>query len=381
MKICMIVVNNFIHDARVFKEAKTLAQAGHEVTVYAMKSPHTTARERMAGFDVERIHLETRKWPKWLFVQIFKYLEFMIRVVARIRAQRPDVVHAHDIDGLVPGWIAARLIRAKLIYDSHEFWSERKSRLHSLPGGKTLTRAVERFLIRRADGVISVSESIVRELAQIYSIPTPVLIFNAQEFEQVEKTDALRQRFDIPKNQHIAIYPGNLTPGRGLENVIRCVSRLNDTHVVIMGSDKMQGRIHQMAYDIQVTDRVHFMDAVPIHQVNHYVTSADVGIMCSEKIDLSYYYGIGNKLFHIVMAGIPIVVSDHPDKRQLVEKHDIGLACDETDPHDIAQAFNRVLSDRDRYRQLCANARRAARESLNWEIEAQKLLALYDRLA
>jgi glycosyltransferase involved in cell wall biosynthesis len=382
MKICMIVVNNFIHDARVYKEAKTLAQAGHEVTVFAMKSAHTAAHEQLDGFSVERIHLQTRQWPKWLFVQILKYLEFVLRVVARVRRQRPDVVHAHDINGLLPGWIVivAGRVKAKLVYDSHEFWSERKSRLHDLPGGKALTRAVERFLIRRAHGVITVSASIVRELARRYAISPPVLVQNAQEFEQVQKTDVLRQRFGIPQDQHIAIYPGNLTPGRGLENVVRCVPHLDSVHIVIMGSDKMNGRIQQMARDLQVADKVHFVDAVPMHEVNQYVAAADVGIMCSEKVDLSYYYGVGNKLFHIVMAGIPLVVSDHPDKRNIVETHDVGIACDETDPRSIAQAFNHLLSDPERYEQLCANARRAARKSLNWGIEAQKLLSLYDRL-
>ncbi len=381
MKICMIVVNDFLHDIRVHKEAKTLAQAGNQVIVFALRSARAPATENRAGYTIERVYLESRSWPRWLLLQILKYFEFVVRAVRLIWRQNPAVVHAHDINGLVPGWIASVLLDAKLIYDSHELWSERKSRLHDLPGGKLVTQLMEGLLIRRADAVITVSQSIVQALAQRYPTSSPVLIQNTQEFEEVKRTDVLRRQLHIPSDQRIAIYPGNISPGRGLENVVLAVPHLEDMHVVIMGSDHMNGKIQRMAVDVGVSERVHFVEPVPFDDVNQYVASADVGIMCPQNVDLSYYYAAGNKLFHFVMAGIPVVVSDHPDKRRIVERHQIGVSCDETDPRSIAQALNSLVRDTGRYEQLCANARRAARDALNWQTEAAKLLALYEALA
>jgi glycosyltransferase involved in cell wall biosynthesis len=80
------------------------------------------------------------------------------------------------------------------------------------------------------------------------------------------------------------------------------------------------------------------------------------------------------------MAGIPAAVSDHPEKRRIVETFDVGTIFDEKDPRNIAQAINAVLDDEQRYQQLCRNARQATREKLNWTVEEQKLLQLYNSL-
>jgi glycosyltransferase involved in cell wall biosynthesis len=80
------------------------------------------------------------------------------------------------------------------------------------------------------------------------------------------------------------------------------------------------------------------------------------------------------------MAGIPVVASDHPEKRRIIETYQVGTTCDETDPRDIAEAINRVLNDEKAYRQMCRNAKKTTRETLNWSEEEKKLIDLYQRL-
>ena len=80
------------------------------------------------------------------------------------------------------------------------------------------------------------------------------------------------------------------------------------------------------------------------------------------------------------MAGIPLAVSDQPEKRHLVEEYGIGVTFDETDPRDIARAINLLFSDPVEYETMRANCRKAAREKFNWEVVSQRYVSAVEKL-
>jgi glycosyltransferase involved in cell wall biosynthesis len=86
-----------------------------------------------------------------------------------------------------------------------------------------------------------------------------------------------------------------------------------------------------------------------------------------------------NKIFEYLMAGLPIAVSDQPQRRQIVEKYGVGEVFDERDPKSIAQAIDRILSD-ERYREMRRRARQVARQEFNWEVQGKKLVEGYQKL-
>jgi glycosyltransferase involved in cell wall biosynthesis len=163
-----------------------------------------------------------------------------------------------------------------------------------------------------------------------------------------------------------------------LEQLVASAQDLaDDAVIVLMGHDRLDGKLQQLTHEMDVGDRVRFRAAVPPEQVPRYVASADIGVMPTQAVKPSYVYGSGNKLFHYIMAGIPSAVSDQPEKRRIVETYDVGAVFDETDPRSIAQTINDLLADKDRYRQMCRNAKEAARAELNWGVEERKLISLY----
>jgi glycosyltransferase involved in cell wall biosynthesis len=126
----------------------------------------------------------------------------------------------------------------------------------------------------------------------------------------------------------------------------------------------------------QLDRTVYFRDAVPIDRVVEYLGSADLGIVPTQNVCLSYYFESSNKIFHCLMAGVPLVMSDHIEKRTLVERYGIGILFDEADPRDIARAVNGVLADGASYGRMRRNCLAAARE-LNWEHEERHLRLIY----
>jgi glycosyltransferase involved in cell wall biosynthesis len=377
LKVCMLVLNPFTHDTRVLKEASTLASAGFDVTVWALKTEETPHLEEMHAFRVKRARQRLLNLP--VRPPGLVYLETMVKMTVHLIQEDADVYHAHDAKALPACYLASRLRHTPLIYDAHEFlldaggsnWRGRfKSKLWSF---------FERLLIQQSDGVITVNVSIAQELARLYDIH-PIVLMNCQEYVDTPRNNVLREELNISSEDRIAIYPGIFAPGRGLKQLIQGAKYLDRVVVVLMGPDKLEGKLHQMVQDLGVEDSVRIRAPVPPEDVPRYVASADIGIVPTQAIRPSYYYSSENKIFHYLAAGIPAAVSDHPEKRRIVETYDVGAVFDETDPKSIAQTINRLLNNEDRYQQMCRNAKEAARTELNWHREEQKLITLYRSL-
>lgn len=377
MQVCMLVLNKFTHDTRVYKQARTLTKAGYDVTIWALGDGVLPAIEQLGGFTVKRW---TTRLPKLRFrVPGLTYSELVFQMTRRLRREKASIYHAHDANALLSSYLAARMNGAHLIYDAHEFWPSAQGRDWRSRFRLATLKRVEGSLCRRAQGMITVNATIAQELYKLYGV-APIVLMNCQKYVEIARSDILRRELDIAAEDRIAIYTGLWADGRGLEQLIASVPYLDRVVVVLMGPDRLNGKLERLAQELGVQDRVKFHPPVPPDQVSRYVVSADIGLMPTLATKLSYYYGSGNKLFHYLMAGIPAAVSDHPEKRRIIQTYDVGITFDETNPENIAQAINTVLNDEPRYLQLCRNARKATRETLNWQVEEQKLLNLYHSL-
>ena len=314
----------------------------------------------------------------------FRLLAFNVACVRRARTLSADVIQAHDLNTLAAGAILKRLHGIPLVYDSHELFLERNLGSRSRARDKIVWAPVERFCIGRCDAVLSVAEGICRHLQKQYGIPEPHLIRNVQPYEPpAPRSRILSDELGVDGETAIVLYPGAITINRGLEVMIDAAPHLSGAVFVIMGyarNPKYLASLKERAEALGELDRrVFFREAVPIDQVVRYTASADLGIVPTQNVCLSYYFESSNKIFHCLMAGVPLVMSDHAEKRLLAEEHEIGVLFDETDPADIARAVNETLADGQSYERMCANCLAAAR-SLNWEHEEHKLRTIFAEL-
>lgn len=330
---------------------------------------------KLIGF-VDRFYHDFAMFPVYL-----SYYRSAFRIV---KGEPAVVYHAHDLNTLPVAYCAARRHKANLVYDSHELYLER-NRMKSLTAfGKYLRTRVESFLIRRAQIVITVNQSIANILAERYKIPTPHVVLNAPSGKKQELLRdtafshlGLKLRLNDTKSR-LVLYLGRVTFNRGLEKAIESMLYLPDCHLVFMGfaPDYYKKSLQVLARRLGVEKRCSFLEPVPVDQITVYAADADVGIAAIENVCLSYYYCSPNKIFEYINSGLPVVSSNFPELKNVVEGYNIGKTFDPDDPMDIAKAINDVLSDYEEFKQ---NVQKAA-WVFNWENESKKLLSIYQTL-
>ena len=123
-KIISIVLNNFKNDSRVLKECISLQNAGYDVKVVALHDEGQKEFERIQNIPVHRIKLRSRGWSKNKIIQLFKYFEFIYRVVKEYKDS--DIIHCNDLKALPIGVLIKKFYNknVKIVYDANENYVE-----------------------------------------------------------------------------------------------------------------------------------------------------------------------------------------------------------------------------------------------------------------
>lgn len=369
----MVVFNNFKNDSRVLKEALSLQSKGFCVTVVALHDNLLAERESFNEILIHRIKLSTKNLSKNKIVQLIKYVEFVIRFFKEYKKYK--IIHCHDLITLPVGVFAKWFFNknVKIVYDSHEY------AINDLPNQSFLSIKlkfyIEKYFIKYADKVITVSESIANEYKKLYNIPKPSIILNCAPYVNITKQDLFRKEFGIRKDQTIFLYQGALINGRGIKIILEAFSKKNDQNVVVfMGYGPLELEIKKQA---ATYNNIFFKDAVAPAILLNYTSSADYGISFIEDLSLSYRYCLPNKMFEYLMANVPILVSNLCEMRQFVLQHKIGFITEQNNVNGFLDGIKKIKKID--YNLLSNNIEKT-KKMFTWESQEQILLDIYCNL-
>lgn len=386
-RVSMLVWNTFLNDARVLNEARTLARAGYEVRVHALALPGVTpALETLEpGLTVQRCGGGQGRRQQGGGAGRFRGLALLLQLCTRVFAMlqmgwavlsaRPHLVHAHDVNMLPLAWLTSRLARAPLIYDAHEISTGRE-------GYQSYRRPVawlEKRIMLRAAGTITTTDARAKFFARAYGIERPLVLQNRPRHLQTARSNRLREELQLPQVWPVVIYQGGLQPGRGLVRLVEAAASVPDAYFVLVGGGGLTTELKSLAQRLGLTERVRFIDTVPLAELPSYTASADIGVQPIENTCLNHFTTDSNKLFEYVQAGLPVVSSDLPEIRRVVRGHDLGLLVPPGDSPALAAAL-RTLVQNAELRSHYAERSRAAAAVLNWEAQEQELVALYEQV-
>lgn len=380
-KVCIIQYNSNYFLTRVDRSARALAEAGYEVVLIGIKDDRVDAYEEREGYVVKRVELKTRKLTPKYGLRAVRFVEALAKTFMAAYREDADAYNSRDLlPAFVTHW-AARLRRAKFIYDGDELnmdrnWAWRERRFFP-----RLIKAYERHYIRKADAVITSDIGRADILEREYKIPRPAVVLNVPETVETLEPDLAFREEALKGKEYLLVYLGGFVANRSLPEQMDAMSLLPDCALALVGfgylRDELQAKIEREHLESQVT----IFDPVPFDQMMRYTAAADIGMLTFVGACLSYAYGAPNKQFEYMMAGIPIAASDLPDMADIVRKERSGtLIKDPSDPAQIAAAVRELIDGPEPLKEIGARARRAALERYNWEKEKKIQVEVYDRL-
>jgi glycosyltransferase involved in cell wall biosynthesis len=413
-RINLVLNNPFLTDSRSWKIARSAAQAGHAVTVLARGAESLPEREEREGFTVLRLTPPVRL--PWLpaptltsgdtgagsaglagrartavresvgrVAQVARYL-----LAARSWAAAwSGVAPAADIwqsEGLVTLPVTLELARrhgGRVVYDSRDVHVE-SGRFARLPGPwRRLLRARERSWVRRCAALVTVSEPYADVLERTLRRRPDAIVMNCPPLwlPPDPPPRVLHEELGLDPGQRIVLYLGQVAPGRGVEQLVEAIGRIERAVLVVAGWGSRYEAIREAVARGPAADRVRFMAGVAPDRIPIVVASSDVSAMPVHGTTLNHRLNTPTKLFDAIGAGTPVVASDLPAMARIVAETGCGVVCDPTDPEDIARAVRDIVDAPDgRRREFREACLRAARETYNWERQAEVLLELYDSL-
>ena len=364
-RIYIAVINDLSNDQRVLRVANSLRQSGAEITLIGRRLK-SSIDFHPKGLKVTRFRLPVKSGP--LF-----YALFNIRLFLYLLFVPAGTVISNDLDTLPACFYVTWFRKMKLIYDSHELFTEVPELI-----GKNLTKKIwtffEKHLLPRIARTSTVSESIALEYNRRYGISMHVIrnVPLRLDYAGILHSDPLV----LPEKPGRIIYQGTLNKDRGIEKIIRASKYLNNAVVIIAGDGDIACQLKNLAIEEGVITRIIFTGKLSPEQLKLFTVHAHVGVSLEENTNLNYYYALPNKLFDYIQANIPVLVSDFPEMSAIVKHYDIGKVTNSTEPRDIAFILQEMLNNSEERTKWKNNLIKASAE-LCWENEWQTAKELY----
>lgn len=364
IRVCHVSSVHQANDPRIFqKEAKSLAKAGYDVSfIVANDKAEVKEGIRIIPLPPPRNRVER------LFVTSIKPLRLALR-------ENAAVYHLHDPE-LLPIGIVLSLFGKKVVYDVHEdygqtflskqwlWWLFRKPFSMVWP-------FFEKTACWFFDAIIACNTDICNKFPPSKS--EKVCNFPPRSFSEIHGT---RQ----PSDKVRVVYAGRLDKERSISVILEAMSRVQhdnvELHVLGWGDESLINAV-------KLHPRTKFHGHVSWREAREFLEcEADIGLLLFRPdpalVDST---GEGNtKLFEYLAVGLPVLYSDFPKLRALVETIGGGFPVDPTDPDKIAAAIDHLADNPDLCRQMGNSGQHAVREQYNWEHEEEKLIRVYDRL-
>ncbi len=324
-------------------------------------------RERHEGVDILRAR-ETRFARRSFLGRFTNYVSYFFSAFwASFRIRRPDVVVGltdPPIIGLV-AWAAARRTGARFVFLCQDIFPEVANLLEDFKSERvnSLLERVNRFLVRRADRIIALGETMKRRLVEgkgaspekvavIHNWADAALLSPGPKDNPFSREHGLHDRF-------VVLHAGNIGLSQNLDSVLDVASGLEEVTFLFIGDGVRRKPLEEEAA-LRGLGNVRFLPYQPRERMRETYATSDV-FLVSLKRGLAGFI-VPSKLYGILSAGRPYVAAVEEDSEvaAITREHECGIVVAPGDVGGMTHEISRLHRDRDLARRLGENARRAS---------------------
>lgn len=304
------------------------------------------------------------------------YAAFNVRLFLWLLWHKFDLVYSNDTDTLLACYWAARLRRKALLFDAHELFPE-VPELVCRYRIQCVWQRIEDWLLPRigktvCGTAVTVTQSIADHYHHRYGLDMGVV----RNVPDTSIEVAPPPPIDL-QGRRMLLYQGAVNVGRCVELLMDAVQYLPDCQLVIAGNGDLRETLEQQSLTLPWSNRITFVGRLTPPRLRALTSQAALGFVLMENMGLNYYYSLPNRVGDFVQAGVPMLVSDFPELRRVMNAYRIGavVGMDGLDGAMLADIVHNVLSQwetlpmEERSRRFAAAA-----ADLNWQNDKKVLL-------
>jgi len=364
VKVCHLTSVHDSKDVRIFtKECCSLAQMGLKVFLVA---PNATD-EVINGVTIVNSGASRRN-------RLGRMTKTVFSVYKKAKRLDADIYHIHDPE-LLSIALLLRISGKKVIYDAHEdlpqtilekYWINKNLR-------RTMAIVVkffENFAGRQMSYIISATPYIRDRFLKVNK--------NTLDINNYPLSSEFASGAEWEKRKNEICYAGVISRERGILQLMQALDMMDGIRLNLAGSfdpDELKSDIQKM----KSWERVNYSGYVGRKEVASILSHSKAGVVTFLPLP-NHINAQPNKLFEYMSAAIPVVASDFPLWKQIIEKNNCGVCVNPHDSKQIAGAVKYLLENDAEAKMMGQNGQKAVAEKYNWEAEVNKLAQIYDSL-
>ncbi len=353
-------------DSAIFKVAESLSKNGFDVELLVWDRKNNLETQNGQNYKIKKFSLKSPydTWMVYFFIPIWWLFEFYY-----ILTSKADIVHACDIDTLLPAVFAKYVKKYKFFYTIYDFYAN--SIPHAKPyfltdAARNIIGNVEKAGIGHADILFLVDECRLEEVKGA-SIKHVVYIYNSPPDCNIQPLKSDGKRFTI-------FYAGPYHRTRGLEFVIDAIKDIDNVYLEMAGL---------VMNDLKLTEeskkKVILTGWIPSYDdLLKKTLIADLLFRFEDPILPRSKYASPNKLFESMLCSKPIMVNSEIGASKIVEEEKCGITVRYGDVQAIKESIIRLRDDPGLQHEMGRNGRKAYETKYSWAIMEKRLIDAYN---
>ena len=370
--------------SRTFEHCREWVRAGHRVTVITC-APNFPKGKVFAGYRNKMWQAEEmdgiRVIRVWSYItanegfarRVLDYVSFMVAAVpAALFVRRVDVVigTSPQFFTACAAFLAGALKRVPWIFELRDIWPESIRAVGAMRQSVVLDllEKVELFLYRKADAIVSVTNSfrdtLIRRGVDGAKITVVTNGVDGSRFTPRPKDEPLLARHGL-QGKFVAGYIGTHGMAHALDTLLDAAREIQTLpngegyRFLLLGDGANKAALQARAR-AEGLDNVIFVDSVPKEEVVRYWSLLDVSIIHLKKTEL-FTTVIPSKLFECMGMAIPVLHGVAGESAEIVEREEVGLVFEPENVAALCAGLRRLREDGELYRRLQDNGPKAAR--------------------
>lgn len=366
-------------DPRMEKEISALMEAGYEIRVIAWDrstNRNTSMTVSIKGRNVKHFLIGIKgeygvgSAKTFLGMMLFN-LKLLSSLVKSHKEY--DMIHACDFDTVIPGFVVAKVLKKKLIYDIFDYYADS----HYMPKAiSAIIRRMDTYVINRSDAVIICNEAREKQIAPARPKRLEVVHNTPQWDESVLCSENKAERDEAIR----FVYVGRLeSSGRYIKEMVDIIAEDPRFKLFLGGGGPLEDYIEDKA---RKHSNITYFGNMLYDKVLQLESSCDVMTAIYDPTLANHRYAAPNKFYEALMLGKPLVVMGNTGIDVAVKGQGLGwVIAEESDfIMGFKSVLNQIYEERFELMNYQVPMKGIYDSSYRWEIMKDRLIHLYGEI-